>query len=91
MLRLVAYDVTDARRLRKVSAICKDYGFRIEYSIFECDLEERVFQEFWERLLKQIDPKEDRLISYRICAECVANIRSAGVAARPGKVLLYII
>ena len=91
MLRLVAYDVTDARRLCKVSAICKDYGLRIEYSVFECDLDERVFQEFWERLLKQIDPKEDRLISYRICAGCVADIRSAGVVARPRKVLLYII
>ena len=91
MLRLVAYDVADARSLRKVSAICKDYGLRIEYSVFECDLEERVFQEFWERLLKQIDPKEDRLISYRICAGCVADIRSAGVVERPRKVLLYII
>ncbi len=91
MLRLVAYDVADARRLRKVSAVCRDYGLRIEYSVFECDLEEQVFQEFWERLLKLIDPEEDRLISYRICAGCVAEIRSAGVVERPRKVLLYIV
>ena len=35
MLRLVAYDVADARRLRKVSAVCRDYGLRIEYSVFD--------------------------------------------------------
>lgn len=91
MLRLVAYDVANARRLRKVSEVCKDYGLRIEYSVFECDLEEQVFQTFWSRLLELIDPEEDRLISYRICAGCVADIRSAGVVERPRKVLLYII
>ncbi len=91
MLRLVAYDVTDARRLRKVAQVCKDYGLRIEYSVFECDLEERVFLEFWRRLLMLIDPEKDRLISYRICAGCVAEIRSAGVLEHPKKVLLYIL
>ena len=91
MLRLVAYDVANARRLRKVSEVCKDYGLRIEYSVFECELEEQVFQTFWSRLLELIDPEEDRLISYRICAGCVADIRSAGVVERPRKVLLYII
>lgn len=91
MLRLVAYDVTNARRLRKVSQICGEYGLRIEYSVFECDLEPRVFQELWERLLKLIDPEEDRLISYRICAGCVADIRSAGILEHPKKVLLYMI
>ena len=91
MLRLVAYDVANARRLRKVSEVYKDYGLRIEYSVFECDLEEQVFQTFWSRLLELIDPEEDRLISYRICAGCVADIRSAGVVERPRKVLLYII
>lgn len=91
MLRLVAYDITDARRLRKVANVCKDYGIRIEYSVFECDLDEKLFTAFWEQLLKLIDPEEDRLIAYRICAGCVRDIRSVGVVSRPGKVLLYII
>ena len=91
MLRLVAYDIADARRLRKVANACKDYGIRIEYSVFECDLDEKLFTAFWEQLQKLIDPEEDRLIAYRICAGCVGDIRSVGVVSRPGKVLLYII
>ena len=51
MLRLIVYDIADARRLHKVAEVCKDYGIRIEYSVFECDLDERVFQTFWECLL----------------------------------------
>ncbi len=91
MLHLVAYDVADARRLRRVVQTCRDYGLRIEYSVFECDLEDRVFQAFWESLMQMIDPSEDRLICYRICASRVAEVRSAGVVPRPKKVLLYII
>ena len=34
MLRLIAYDIKDARRLRKAARICADYGMRIEYSVF---------------------------------------------------------
>lgn len=91
MLRLIAYDITDPARLRKVANVCKDYGVRIEYSVFECDLNEKVFAFFWEKLQKLIDPGKDRLIAYRICAGCVGEIRSVGVVCRPGKVLLYII
>lgn len=91
MMRLVAYDITDPRRLRKVANLCEDYGIRIEYSVFECDLSEELFAFFWERLSDLIDPDEDRLIAYRVCAGCVKDIRSAGVVSRPGKVLCYII
>ena len=31
MLRLIVYDIADARRLHKVAEVCKDYGIRIEY------------------------------------------------------------
>ncbi len=91
MLRLVAYDITDARRLRKVAKICENYGIRIEYSVFECDLDEKQFASFWLQLRKSIDEKMDRLITYRICSSCVGGIESFGVARRSARVLLYII
>ena len=90
MLRLIAYDVADSRRLRKVAGICKNYGARIEYSVFECDLDERLFGKLWGELLQVIDPKEDRLIAYRICADCSSRISSIGPVCRPEKVALYI-
>ena len=91
MLRLIVCDIADARRLHKVAEVCKEYGIRIEYSVFECDLDERVFQTFWECLLELIDLKEDRLIAYRICAGCAADIRCAGIVERPRKISAYII
>ena len=43
MLVIVTYDIrTDSRegrrRLRRVAQACLDYGQRVQYSVFECDL-----------------------------------------------------
>ena len=35
---IVCYDICDDRRLRKVAEICSDFGVRLQYSVFECDL-----------------------------------------------------
>ena len=90
MLRLVAYDITEPKRLRLVAKVCEDYGIRIEKSVFECDLNETDYSELWERLLGLIDETEDSLISYRICKSCVKETESAGVIERPVKRLYYL-
>ncbi len=91
MLRLVAYDIANAKRLRKVSLLCLDYGFRVEYSVFECDLSETDFFIFWNRLNEIINPEEDRIIVYRFCANCVSGILSAGKVMRPERPLVYVL
>ena len=35
---IVCYDICDDKRLRKVAEICCDFGVRLQYSVFECDL-----------------------------------------------------
>ena len=35
---LVAYDICDPKRLRKVAHTCEDFGFRRQYSVFMCRL-----------------------------------------------------
>ena len=35
---LVAYDIADAKRLRRVCTIMEGYGQRLQYSVFLCDL-----------------------------------------------------
>ncbi len=90
MVRLIAYDITTPKRLRRVAKVCEDYGVRIEKSVFECDLNEPTFARFWEQLMREIDPDEDSLIAYRICKTCVRDIQSAGVIERPEARLVYI-
>jgi len=83
MLVIVAYDISDAKRLARVSKHCRDFGARLQYSIFECRLPADQFDRFWEELKTLIDPSEDRLMAYRICANCAQDIRLAGTQILP--------
>jgi CRISPR-associated protein Cas2 len=78
MLVIIAYDISSERRLARVARYCEDYAVRVQYSVFECKLPIVEFDRFWEGLKKLIDPKEDRLVAYRICAECAKDVRSFG-------------
>ena len=85
MLMLVAYDIGNPRRLARVARHCEDYGMRVQYSVFECRLLAEEFDQFWAELRDLIEPKEDRLLAYRICAECAHDIRSFGTQVLPDR------
>lgn len=90
MLTLVAYDITDPKRLHKVAKVCEDWGLRIQYSVFECRLEADSFTRFWEELSSVINPKHDRIVAYKICTKCAREIHSAGVQEHYEKVVAYV-
>lgn len=66
---LVTYDVStmDAKgrtRLRKVAKACRDYGQRVQNSVFELDLDYGSFLKVKDMLLKLIDAEQDSLRFY---------------------------
>ncbi|WP_372847188.1 CRISPR-associated endonuclease Cas2 [Pontiella sp.] len=91
MLHLVAYDIANAKRLRLVAKTCEDFGVRVEYSVFECDLPPARFDTFWAELNRLIDETEDSLLAYRVCGECVKKTLASGTVVRPVKAMLYIL
>ncbi len=38
---IVSYDITDEKRLSKVRNTLKGYGYRLQYSVYRCDIEEK--------------------------------------------------
>lgn len=69
MIVVVAYDVSTEtkegrRRLRRVAQACKDYGQRVQKSVFECVLRESDWVSLKHRLLKEIAREEDSLRFY---------------------------
>ena len=68
---MVTYDVVTEKpagrkRLRKVSQTCKDYGQRVQKSVFECSVNEMQYEIMVRNLLKCINEKEDSLRIYRL-------------------------
>ena len=68
MLVLISYDVasddTGQRRLRRVARACKDFGQRVQYSVFECIVDPAQWTKLKERLVSEINPEKDSLRFY---------------------------
>lgn len=90
MLRIIAYDICDERRLRRVAKTCELYGVRIEKSVFEADLSNELFTQFWHELTNIIKIEDDAIVAYPITQAAEHEILSIGVSKRPIKRLCYV-
>jgi len=91
MLTLVAYDIADPKRLQKVAKVCEDFGVRVQYSVFECHLDQEELNELWLRLLEIIDEDEDRLVGYKVDARAAKETLTAGTMVCSERVVCYLV
>jgi len=83
MLVVVSYDVSTKeeegqRRLRRVAKVCKDYGQRVQFSVFECMVDPAKWAVFRDKLIKEIDPGVDSLRFYFLGANWKRRIEHVG-------------
>jgi len=71
----------DHRRNKVMSAL-KDVGLRVQYSVFECDLDPRRLKELKARLSALINRRTDRLHIYPLCDACYFRSESLGMESR---------
>jgi len=90
MLTIVAYDIAEPKRLPKIARLCEEYGIRVQYSLFECHLTEEDFDDFWLRLLDEIDEDTDRIVAYRLDAKAAQRTLTAGTMVCSQKVVCYL-
>ncbi|MCM1578486.1 MAG: CRISPR-associated endonuclease Cas2 [Ruminococcus sp.] len=69
MMVLVSYDVSTAdsagkKRLRKVAKFCRDYGQRVQNSVFEINVDYGTFLKVKDSIIKLIDESKDSLRFY---------------------------
>jgi CRISPR-associated protein Cas2 len=79
MLILVSYDVPDDRRRTKLAHALKDFGRRVQYSVFECLLTADQAAHLSARIAKLTDPAEDSVRTYLLCADCAARVEIQGL------------
>jgi len=72
---LVAYDIRDPKRWRKVYKLLQGYGESVQLSIFRCCLNQREREKLcWE--LEEILVAEDNLLLAGLCDRCVERVQS---------------
>jgi CRISPR-associated protein Cas2 len=84
---VVAYDIVQDHRRQKVMNTLKNYGLRVQYSVFECELTMQRADQLLERLASLIDPKRDRVHMYPLCDVCFFRLKRLGLESerRPGE------
>lgn len=81
MMYFVCYDISDRKRLAKVAKTLENFGLRVQYSFFQCEMETEQIKELENRLLKIIDKKKDSLRIYPLCGDCLKKSFSIGEGA----------
>ena len=56
---IVVYDIPCNKRRKKISDLLEGYGQRVQYSVFECVLNQNKYKELQKRPRKQVKFSED--------------------------------
>jgi CRISPR-associated protein Cas2 len=80
---LISYDVNTEdkagrRRLRQIAKTCQDYGQRVQFSVFECEVSPARWVELRARLLSIMDASVDSLRFYNLGADGQRRIEHVG-------------
>jgi len=78
MFYSICYDIRDDRRRSRVVKVLKDFGERVQSSVFEANLEPDQLERLRKRITPILDAKEDNLRFYPLCGACVPHIEIFG-------------
>ena len=83
MLVLITYDVRTnspggTRRLRRIARACLDYGQRVQFSVFECEVDPAQWTTLRNRLIKEMDQTQDSLRFYMLGANWRRRVEHIG-------------
>lgn len=78
LLYIVSYDVSCNKRRKKVSDLLEGYGKRVQYSVFECMLPPRKYEELKQRLMGRINIKEDSIRIYPVSGHTLPKVEIWG-------------
>ena len=79
---MIAYDISDHRQRRLIHDILKDHGWRVQFSVFECNLSKRQQQNLRNQLRK-VMADGDSIRWYPLCRWCESRIDWIGQGQAP--------
>ena len=86
MMVLVSYDVRTsepggAKRLRRVAKVCRNFGQRVQFSVFECLVDPAQWVRLRQQLINEIDEELDSLRFYFLGANWRGRVEHVGAKA----------
>jgi len=78
MLVMISYDVVDDSKRLRLMKFLKDYGTRVQKSVFECNVEAEGFKDLKTKVEEIIEPIEDSVRYYALCEKCAKDVEHSG-------------
>ncbi len=77
MFYIISYDISNDRKRNRLAKILLDYGTRVQYSVFECVMDDKLLEEMIKKL-KRVISEKDSVRIYTLCAKCEKIIKVFG-------------
>jgi len=88
---VITYDIPSDKRRKKVSDLLEGYGRRVQYSVFECVLTSKKFEELKDRLAKRVNLSEDSIRFYPLTGQTLGQVTLWGgvpLTEMPGSIIV---
>ena len=79
MFIVVCYDIPSNKRRNKVAQTLEGFGYRVQESVFECEVSAEQYGKMKQKITRRIEAEEDSVRYYSLCANCLAKIEIAGL------------
>ena len=74
MLYIISYDIEKDRTRTRLAHRLKDFGFRVQYSVFEADLDDAELEQLRKILAKVALEDDDSIRVYGLCEHCLKKV-----------------
>ena len=75
---VIAYDISHPRRLNRVARVMKDYGVRVQKSIFVADIDPLLLARLRHRAEQVMVMEEDAVKYFPLCDRCSDTLIAIG-------------
>ncbi len=80
---LVTYDISDPKRLRNVARIMEGFGYRVQFSVFQCPLDDLRLEQLKADIANVINSDEDQILIVYLGPETEQTFRRFDSIGRP--------
>lgn len=76
---VISYDISDTKRRTKMAKLMEGHGYRVQYSVFECELDEKKLKELMRRLRPLVKVEEwESVRIYPLNADAEKRVKVLG-------------
>jgi CRISPR-associated protein Cas2 len=68
---IISYDISLDKKRKKASNLLEEFGVRIQYSVFQCELNKKELSRLKDKLNEIINSKTDSVYFFPSCENCM--------------------